>query len=494
MDRQHNENSHPEQYFETAGDVSEVGQQRPRGEIRRLSEPGGEQTGRTISDKTWQIPNPQAAAMVAGRDSSQVGPAPVPLQQYAPTRPIFHQDGTSANLVLTSSASPYGFNPATSPGTAQFPTGPGWQQTGQHLMLTDSPTSIAAAAPLNAYGYMPYDERQPGMRTEDTSMRFGHSYVQQPSTALPMGYSYNWNPSEPTNLEYSPMAAFQSPTEHESPPVSPLGGAGTGTITPSSFTSSSSGGQYPTMYRSTAATHHQTAGTVRSGSALAGGESERETRPAPKRVKTRQPPSLAQHRASFTGGSASIPPVPLLGGSSSSSGPSNVAPRSGRGARAFVSHASQRTVEKADDKKPRGSHNLVEKQYRNRLNAQFEGLMLALPENLRSQASGGEGQETPAADAVEKRPSKAEVLEMARIHIQSLEQERDVLVRDRDRLRDNVERLRSIYASQASRQAQPMMATTGLGQIDEEWQGEGGNDDDDDEEDEDDEFGVSGGS
>ncbi|PVH82611.1 hypothetical protein DL98DRAFT_130244 [Cadophora sp. DSE1049] len=67
-------------------------------------------------------------------------------------------------------------------------------------------------------------------------------------------------------------------------------------------------------------------------------------------------------------------------------------------------------------KHARLNHNQVEKQYRNRLNGQFETLLLALP---REDGEGGEG----------KKRSKAEVLMLARKHIRDLE-------RDRRRLED----------------------------------------------------------
>ncbi|KAI0460338.1 hypothetical protein F5B21DRAFT_451183 [Xylaria acuta] len=95
----------------------------------------------------------------------------------------------------------------------------------------------------------------------------------------------------------------------------------------------------------------------------------------------------------------------------------------------------------AEERKSRETHNNVEKQYRNRLNAHFESLLSALPERMQS-ADGEEGGDLDAGD---RRVSKAEVLEMARRHIKSLERECAVLEGERDELRDNMERLRWLF-------------------------------------------------
>ncbi|KAI0381023.1 hypothetical protein F5Y04DRAFT_256508 [Hypomontagnella monticulosa] len=93
----------------------------------------------------------------------------------------------------------------------------------------------------------------------------------------------------------------------------------------------------------------------------------------------------------------------------------------------------------AEEQKSRETHNQVEKQYRNRLNAHFESLLEALPETMQA----GEGDEDgEALDLTDRRVSKAEVLDMARRHIQALEHECAVLEGERDELRNNMERLR----------------------------------------------------
>ncbi|KAI0435202.1 hypothetical protein F5Y09DRAFT_293999 [Xylaria sp. FL1042] len=94
-----------------------------------------------------------------------------------------------------------------------------------------------------------------------------------------------------------------------------------------------------------------------------------------------------------------------------------------------------------EERKSRETHNNVEKQYRNRLNAHFESLLSALPERMQC----GEGDEGGDLDSGDRRVSKAEVLEMARRHIKALERECAALEGERDELRDNMERLRWLF-------------------------------------------------
>ncbi|KAI1417865.1 hypothetical protein F5Y13DRAFT_63387 [Hypoxylon sp. FL1857] len=96
----------------------------------------------------------------------------------------------------------------------------------------------------------------------------------------------------------------------------------------------------------------------------------------------------------------------------------------------------------AEEQKSRETHNQVEKQYRNRLNAHFESLLEALPETMQA----GEGEDDgEALDLTDRRVSKAEVLDMARRHIQALERECAALEGERDELRNNMERLRWLF-------------------------------------------------
>ncbi|KAI1094572.1 hypothetical protein F5B19DRAFT_40144 [Rostrohypoxylon terebratum] len=95
-----------------------------------------------------------------------------------------------------------------------------------------------------------------------------------------------------------------------------------------------------------------------------------------------------------------------------------------------------------EEQKSRDTHNQVEKQYRNRLNAHFESLLEALPETMQA----GEGEEdAETMDLSDRRVSKAEVLDMARRHIQALERECAALEGERNELRNNMERLRWLF-------------------------------------------------
>ncbi|KAL7626693.1 hypothetical protein AAE478_003467 [Parahypoxylon ruwenzoriense] len=116
-----------------------------------------------------------------------------------------------------------------------------------------------------------------------------------------------------------------------------------------------------------------------------------------------------------------------------------------------------------EEQKTRETHNQVEKQYRNRLNAHFESLLDALPETMQAgeEEDGGE-----ALDLTDRRVSKAEVLDMARRHIQALERECNALEEERDELRDNMTRLRWLFGrcegTEGSSERPDFMDTTNL--------------------------------
>ncbi|GAB1319371.1 hypothetical protein MFIFM68171_09581 [Madurella fahalii] len=108
-----------------------------------------------------------------------------------------------------------------------------------------------------------------------------------------------------------------------------------------------------------------------------------------------------------------------------------------------------------EERRARRNHNLVEKQYRNRLNAQFERLLAVLPvDQCRAAGSGGYDARHMSITASsgggnsgggaggggeEKRLSKAEVLDLATRQIRTLEMERDKLRRERRELLRSVE-------------------------------------------------------
>ncbi|UZP35338.1 hypothetical protein NXS19_003154 [Fusarium pseudograminearum] len=115
-----------------------------------------------------------------------------------------------------------------------------------------------------------------------------------------------------------------------------------------------------------------------------------------------------------------------------------------------ASRTSKNTLDKpndtAEDRRTRASHNLVEKQYRNRLNAQFESLLHALPEQIRHGNNGGGNgnvdKESEQANDLDRRVSKGEVLEMARRHIEALERERNQLELENLELHGNIRKLK----------------------------------------------------
>lgn len=365
----------------------------------------------------------------------------------------------------------YGFNVETSSGQPTYQTSAEWQQANQQLMYGNAasvpvPIPVPSQGSLSSFGYETY-EGHGGEQMEDTAMAHGHGhgYVAPMDTTLQMNFGYRWDTRDTTGMEFDP-SPLQSPSGYQSTPVSPLAtGTATGTGTPTSYASSSSGGQYPIMYTGANLQAQAVAAGVMGDEPTyaMGGEDERESTPIPKRTRTR--PSLSRSsRPSFQIGSSSSS-VPLSsmmgeGSMSSAAGPSSSQIQAQVQAQAQAhrhsSHSSTtpRQAEKKEEKKTRSSHNLVEKQYRNRLNAQFESLMNALPESLRLQGASlgvmGDGGEGMASDTPERKPSKAEVLEMARMHIRSLEQERNSLANERDGLLSDIERLQRIIESKSS--------------------------------------------
>ncbi|KAK3357459.1 hypothetical protein B0T25DRAFT_158854 [Lasiosphaeria hispida] len=101
-----------------------------------------------------------------------------------------------------------------------------------------------------------------------------------------------------------------------------------------------------------------------------------------------------------------------------------------------------RFAETVEERKTRNSHNLVEKQYRNRLNAQFESLLNTLPDAVRSpESSSGPGNLDPAFDFGDKKLSKGEVLDLSMRYIRALERDCGRLEREREELKRTVNEL-----------------------------------------------------
>lgn len=103
-----------------------------------------------------------------------------------------------------------------------------------------------------------------------------------------------------------------------------------------------------------------------------------------------------------------------------------------------------------DERRARLSHNRVEKQYRNRLNQQFESLLAVLPAEGDGRGGGGGGGQGlvkgagVAAAGEDRRLSKAEVLERARRRILTLEEQSRRLVLERRELMEDVGIMRSV--------------------------------------------------
>jgi hypothetical protein len=103
-----------------------------------------------------------------------------------------------------------------------------------------------------------------------------------------------------------------------------------------------------------------------------------------------------------------------------------------------------------EERQARESHNLVEKQYRNRLNQQFESLLAVLHAN-RGGVGDGEGRKALIAggglEVDDRRLSKAEVLDMARRRIVALELELERLRSEMRELEANLGIVRGSVAT-----------------------------------------------
>lgn len=116
------------------------------------------------------------------------------------------------------------------------------------------------------------------------------------------------------------------------------------------------------------------------------------------------------------------------------------APRELRSA-SRTSKNTGKAAESTEQQRSRNSHNIVEKQYRNRLNAQFEELLATLPLSSPAGSSldGDEGDATVSDRRLrmgdKKRFSKGEVLEMARQRILFLEEENRKIEQDMEKLK-----------------------------------------------------------
>ncbi|KAI1484268.1 hypothetical protein K445DRAFT_7001 [Daldinia sp. EC12] len=163
-------------------------------------------------------------------------------------------------------------------------------------------------------------------------------------------------------------------------------------------------------------------------------------------MSPRVPPSGASAGSSHKKGKHSSRPRKSKQPQVLSPGSTSSASNSGKSRLRSASRTSKNTHHNppatAEEQKSRETHNQVEKQYRNRLNAHFESLLEALPETMQAGEGDDDGE---ALDLTDRRVSKAEVLDMARRHIQALERECAALEGERNELRNNMERLRWLF-------------------------------------------------
>jgi hypothetical protein len=94
-------------------------------------------------------------------------------------------------------------------------------------------------------------------------------------------------------------------------------------------------------------------------------------------------------------------------------------------------------------KNSKSSHNMVEKQYRTRLNGQFSTLLDTLPPDLVGAEIEGYGRDD--SGGAEKKVSKAEVLVLARRHIENLERQKKGLEGTNEVLMEDMQRLKGAW-------------------------------------------------
>jgi len=96
--------------------------------------------------------------------------------------------------------------------------------------------------------------------------------------------------------------------------------------------------------------------------------------------------------------------------------------------------------DKSKGKTTRSNHNQVEKQYRNRLNAQFENLLVRIPKDV-------EGDGRVYEDGPDKRISKSEVLVLAQKAIKELEAKGQDFMTENERLTREITRLKKDWVA-----------------------------------------------
>lgn len=151
------------------------------------------------------------------------------------------------------------------------------------------------------------------------------------------------------------------------------------------------------------------------------------------------PATLVEYKTAATVRAAKTKPTPKL---RTASRPTRKSSRkSTRTSAASPSEVESNTPDEQatpEEQRARRNHNLVEKQYRNRLNAQFERLLSVLPTD-QQRRPGRSGDEDGSGGSDDKRMSKAEVLDCATRRIKELESERHYLQQERKELLKSME-------------------------------------------------------
>ena len=107
-----------------------------------------------------------------------------------------------------------------------------------------------------------------------------------------------------------------------------------------------------------------------------------------------------------------------------------------------INYSERETMSSAEPARTsKTSHNMVEKQYRTRLNGQFSTLLEALPVELVSTEVEGYIKDNSS----QKKVSKSDVLILAKRHIQILEREKTMLEDKNGQLAENMQRLKGAW-------------------------------------------------
>lgn len=335
-----------------------------------------------------------------------------------------------------------------SPSPTYFQSGVEWQSSPASDLLYASEESsvVSASSNINAFGYVSQASGQ------DPYMGDYASPVASQEAAAMDGSLY-WAGDSPMGGDIGP--SYSNPGSNLASPIIPVYGSLSRTPE-GGFSDSDGDAAAAAAYR-----RSLSLGQGQQGQAANDGRNapprKRAKNSPDKNISVSSPDALSGYRKPATAPLL----VPKTRGGNDAGGSGSGGASTGTGATAHksklrsASRTSKNIVprpsESAEERKTRNSHNLVEKQYRNRLNAHFENLLNALPESVRSPGASGadsdgiEGGGAASADLGERRLSKAEVLEMSRRYIQSLEKERDKLEREREELQGDMARLRSAY-------------------------------------------------